>query len=95
VTAVDAANANGPIAFSPDGKVVLFASNNRLHRSDDSLASSSPVLETPGFIEAIEFAAAKPEVIYVASRGLRVHRSGDGGKTWTAAGALRTDLIEK
>ena len=95
VSAVDQARGNGPLAFSPDGKIVLFASNQRLHRSEDGLATSAPVLEAPAFIEDLEWSASKPEVVYATVRGLRLYRSADAGKTWTAAGNLRADVIEK
>lgn len=96
VTSIAMANANGPIAVSPhDQRIVLFGSNQRLFRSEDGLATSTPVLEAPAFVEDIEFAPSNPYVVYATVRGLRVFKSGDAGKTWTAAGQLRADVIDK
>lgn len=96
VDTIAQARANGPIAQSPgDPKVVLFASNNEIHRSEDALASSTKATEAPDFVEDIAFATSKPEVVYASVRGLRVYRSADAGKTWTPAGNLRADVIEK
>jgi hypothetical protein len=95
VTAIDQARANGPVAISADGKVVLFASNEQLHRSEDGLATSAPVLAAPAFIEEVEWATSHPEVVYATVRGLRLYRSADAGKTWAPAGSLRADVIDK
>ncbi|HEY0705587.1 MAG TPA: hypothetical protein VGG33_02260 [Polyangia bacterium] len=96
IAGIASANANGPIAISPhDAKVVLFGSNQRLHRSEDGLATSAPVLEAPAFVEDIEYAPSNPYVVYATVRGLRVFKSGDAGKTWTPVGNLRADVIEK
>jgi hypothetical protein len=34
-------------------------------------------------------------VVYATVRGLRLYRSADAGKTWSPAGNLRADVIEK
>lgn len=89
-----ASPANGLVRIHPDdSETLLFEANGQLFRSDDGLASYSPVFEAPSRINDVEFAPSDPTVVYAAAEGYHVYRSADGGLTWALVASLRGSVL--
>ncbi len=87
---------NGPIAVHPvQQSNILFASQEKLYKSTDGLATSTGtlVLTAPAAIEEIAYAPSNPLTIYVSTRGLRVFKSTNGGDSFVEIVNLRATLV--
>lgn len=94
--------ANGPVAISPaDSRLIIFGSQERLHRSVNGLATSTLVAtapQPPGHPRAapfqqIAFAPSDPTVVYAATEGCLLFKSVDSGATWAQVANLRQDVL--
>ena len=99
-TAID--QANGPLSVSPaDPNMLVFASQNRLLRSTDGLATWTEVAaapQPPGHMREapfhdIVFAPSDPNIVYAATEGYLVYKSTDAGATWTLMKNVRADVL--
>jgi photosystem II stability/assembly factor-like uncharacterized protein len=79
-----ASQANGPVRISPSNpELVLFCGGEKAYRSVNGLQSCDPVLTAMDRIDDVEFAASKPNVVYLATKGYGFYRSTDSGATWS------------
>ena len=94
--------ANGPVAISPaDPDLILFGTQERLHRSVDGLATSTLVAtapQPPGHPRAapfqqIAFAPSDPTIVYAATESYLLFKSVDSGATWEQIANLRQDVL--
>lgn len=72
------------LAYSPDGSTVLAATGTSLLESDTGFDAWKPVNAAPA---AVLVTYADAETIVVLDQDARLHRSNDGGTTWTAGAA--------
>lgn len=83
------------LEVSGDGKVILYATNKGLYRSEDGGATWRLSIEglPHGDVREVAFAPSDPQVVYCTVRTTArddaafnggVFRSGDGGRTWEA-----------
>lgn len=87
--------AGGPVRVSPfDDQTVFFTRDGNLLRSTDGLETYTVVLEGDEWIQDIETCRAAPQVVYVASMGLLVYKSTDGGASFELMANLRQYVDE-
>jgi len=83
--------ANGPIRMSPDNPDnIIFCDYDKIYHSTNGLQSWHLVLTTADRVDDVAFAPAKPDVIYLATRGYSIYKSSDFGATWIQLINLRT-----
>ncbi|MFC1721570.1 WD40/YVTN/BNR-like repeat-containing protein [Patescibacteria group bacterium] len=80
------------VKVSPqDPDTVFFANGNQLNKSTDGMVTSETVLTAGGGygFDDIEISPSNPNIVYAAERGYILHKSVDGGETFTEMANLR------
>lgn len=73
-----------PLVMDPVNPNRLYFGTVRLYRTDDQAERWVPVSDAfPGRISAIAPAASNPDVVYLGMNDGSVHRTEDGGETWS------------